>query len=303
MLPLTTVTLMLHVPTLLGASPVHVTKDTLEMEPLVMVTSYKTVCMYGMMILWCSGPPSSPTILNTSMSTNITLTWSQSPRDVVDSYQISYSFTIRGCGVGGGNVSTVTGTSREYTLTGLEENSDFTINIIAMNGAGSSPPATIITRTLNGSLDCIPFNVHCYAVTIYFEAPSSPPKSLRISSTSSTSISITWGDVPCRERNVDMITGYSVTYICNDNCSSPFGNETVEAHSRTFTASRLIPRTNYTFEVRAFHSNKSTSLQLTGLPTEVTKTTEIPEGKIHNSIPKKYSLVINVTILQLLVSS
>ena len=37
MLPLTTVTLMLHVPLLLGASPVHVTKDTLEMEPLAMV--------------------------------------------------------------------------------------------------------------------------------------------------------------------------------------------------------------------------------------------------------------------------
>ena len=37
-LPLTTVTLMLTVPTLLGASPVHVTKDTLEMEPLAMVS-------------------------------------------------------------------------------------------------------------------------------------------------------------------------------------------------------------------------------------------------------------------------
>ena len=115
---------------------------------------YKTVCMHGMVILWCSGPPSTPTILNTSsMSTNITLTWSQSPGDVVDSYQISYSFTVRGCGdVGGDNVSTITGSSRDYTLTGLEENSDITINITAMNGAGSSPPATIITRTLNGSL-------------------------------------------------------------------------------------------------------------------------------------------------------
>ena len=37
MLPLTTVTLMLHVPTLLEASPVHVTKDTLEMELFVLV--------------------------------------------------------------------------------------------------------------------------------------------------------------------------------------------------------------------------------------------------------------------------
>ena len=35
---LSLVTLMLHVPTLLVASPVHVAKDTLEMEPLVMVS-------------------------------------------------------------------------------------------------------------------------------------------------------------------------------------------------------------------------------------------------------------------------
>ena len=94
------------------------------------------------------GLPSSTTIMSvTSQSTSITLTWSQSPGDVVDSYQISYSFTIRGCGARGGHVSTVNGSSREYTLTGLEENSDFTINITAMNGAGSSPPATTTART------------------------------------------------------------------------------------------------------------------------------------------------------------
>ena len=40
MLPLTTVTLMLYVPTLLGASPVHVTKDTLEMELSALVKKY-----------------------------------------------------------------------------------------------------------------------------------------------------------------------------------------------------------------------------------------------------------------------
>ena len=39
MLPII-VTLMLHVPTLLGASSVHVTKDTLEMESLVKVCSH-----------------------------------------------------------------------------------------------------------------------------------------------------------------------------------------------------------------------------------------------------------------------
>ena len=44
---LLTVTLMLCVPTLLGASPVHVTKDTLEMEPLAWVLSYRYVCCHG----------------------------------------------------------------------------------------------------------------------------------------------------------------------------------------------------------------------------------------------------------------
>ena len=146
--------------------------------------------------------------------------------------------------------------------------------------------------------------LYCYN----FAAPSSPPESLNVSSTSPTSISITWGDVQCKERNVDMITGYSVTYFCNNNCSSPFGNETVEAQSRTFTASRLIPRTNYTFEVRAFHSNRSTSYKLTGLPTEVTRTTETPEGKIYNSMHMylklfTYVLYVIIMILQLLVSS
>ena len=49
-------------------------------------------------------------------------------------------------------MSTVNGSSREYTLIGLEENSDFTISITAMNGAGSSPPATTTARTLIGGI-------------------------------------------------------------------------------------------------------------------------------------------------------
>ena len=50
-------------------------------------------------------------------------------------------------------MSRVNGSSREYTLTELEENSDFTINITAMNGAGSSPLSNTTARTLtDGSL-------------------------------------------------------------------------------------------------------------------------------------------------------
>ena len=94
--------------------------------------------------------PSSPAMLSTTpQSTSITITWSQSPGDTVDSYQILYLFRVRVCSAYLSNprIILVAGSSREYTLTGLEENSDFTINITAMNGAGSSPPVTTTART------------------------------------------------------------------------------------------------------------------------------------------------------------
>ena len=109
---------------------------------------------------------------------------------------------------------------------------------------------------------------------IHVSAPS-PPESLRVSSTSPTSISITWGDVPCRERNVDMITGYSVKYLSNH--SNPHGNQMVQA-KRTFTASKLIPRTNYTFEVRAFYDHSTNNFTV-GPLANVTGVTKVPKGR------------------------
>ena len=88
-------------------------------------------------------------MLTTSpQSTSITLTWSQPPGDVVTSYNISYSYTIRGCGVPIiGTPMILAGSSREYSLMGLHENSDFTISITAINGAGSNSPAIATART------------------------------------------------------------------------------------------------------------------------------------------------------------
>ena len=96
-----------------------------------------------------SAPPTTPTGLSHSsiQSTSITLTWSQPTGDIVDSYIITYSFTIRVCGVPGGSTVMVGGSSREYTLTDLEENSDYTISITARNEAGDSPPTTTIMAT------------------------------------------------------------------------------------------------------------------------------------------------------------
>ena len=90
-----------------------------------------------------------------------------------------------------------------------------------------------------------------------------------------------WGRVPCAERNVEMINGYMIRYLSSLD-GVVRGSSTVvnaEAFNRTFTANGLIPRTNYTFEVRAFTSD-SGGTPLTGPPAIMTGVTGIPQGTI-----------------------
>ena len=77
-----------------------------------------------------------------------------------------------------------------------------------------------------------------------------------------------------------MITGYSVTYFCTDH-SRPCGNQMVQVFgedNKTFTASQLISRTTYTFEVRAFY-NHSTNNFTVGPLANVTGVTKVPKGR------------------------
>ncbi len=94
--------------------------------------------------------PSSPLIstLQTS-STSITITWTQTTGDVVDSYTISYSFMVIGCGgvsgsTGTNNIMGIDGSTRMYTLSGVEEYTEFTITLTAVNGAGSTSVSRVV---------------------------------------------------------------------------------------------------------------------------------------------------------------
>ena len=82
--------------------------------------------------------------------TSIALTWSQAAGEVVDSFLISYSYTVRGClGEDGASTQRVgDGTVRIFTLAGVQENSVFTISLQARNGkGGTSQPSASITVT------------------------------------------------------------------------------------------------------------------------------------------------------------
>ena len=64
------------------------------------------------------------------------------------------------------------------------------------------------------------------------------------SSTTSRSVTVSWDDIECLERNGE-ITGYTVVF-------QQQGRNVTE---RNFTASGLTPHTNYTFRVAGVNSN------------------------------------------------
>ena len=117
--------------------------------------------------------------------------------------------------------------------------------------------------------------VHGYHV--YCAAPSAPPNNLVISSTSPTSISLSWEEVPCVDRNVDGITGYQIVYrTTSDN--EIRGRER-DHSTRMFTVNGLIPRINYTFEVNANHDDINLIFPLFGPAAVITGDTAVPQSK------------------------
>ena len=79
-------------------------------------------------------PPdlNSPTAVT---ATILSLSWTQ-PGSAVDSYTVSYTYTIRQCGSGPipGSVVGISGSDRSVMLDNLEEDSDYSITLTANRG-------------------------------------------------------------------------------------------------------------------------------------------------------------------------
>ena len=193
----------------------------------------------------------------------------------MDNYIITYSFMENDCGFSGNNnMETVSGSSRTHTLTGVQENTDYDISIIARNTAGDSPPAvTMETTAIAGIANTLSSQCSDSSYVGTFAAPTAPPSNLVVASTTPTSITITWGRVPCEDRNVE-ITQYSGRYGPNNNLPI----YVIGTSNRMFTATGLIPRTSYTFEVEAVHLSLITIQVFQGPSATVTGTTAVPTG-------------------------
>ena len=87
-------------------------------------------------------------MVNTLSPTSITLTWTQPAREVVDSYKVSFSYQGPCSGFNHTNTTTVDGTARQYTLTGLQKFSNYTVTVVAVNGVGRSGESSENTVTM-----------------------------------------------------------------------------------------------------------------------------------------------------------
>ena len=72
--------------------------------------------------------------------------WSQPGGEIGTTYTLSYTYQGPCAGAGGGGSVSV-GTATQYTITGLQEFSAYTLTITASIGVVSSPPASVLVNT------------------------------------------------------------------------------------------------------------------------------------------------------------
>ena len=66
----------------------------------------------------------------------------------MDSYEVAFSYQGPCSGFNHTDTTTVNGTTRQYTLTGLQEFSNYTVTVVAVNGAGRSEESSVNIVTL-----------------------------------------------------------------------------------------------------------------------------------------------------------
>ena len=122
---------------------------------------------------------------------------------------------------------------------------------------------------------CLYFSLSWYFV-VYTTAPG-PPPSLSTSSINVTSITIQWEPVLCQDRN-HQFNSYAVAYHPVSDPNIVRTSDLLPEANRVFTASRLSPRTSYTFQVQAF--NVFPLVQ--GLFANLTVNTSVPTSNMSN---------------------
>ena len=115
-------------------------------------------------------PPGQVTnlVANSLTATSVSLTWSVEKTGAgdifIERFVVLYSYTVNTCTATGSGMETITdGEVRAYTLSGLNEDSQYTITVTAINSEGNtSNTTTASTSTLseNNGHVCYIFCMH-----------------------------------------------------------------------------------------------------------------------------------------------
>ena len=98
--------------------------------------------------------------MSSTTATTISLSWSVPSGSVVDSYEVMWE------GDGARSSTTITDGSTSYTITGLEEDSSYTITVTATNAAGSAPSYRVTIVTEEAGKLCTTMHIHSHNVLI-----------------------------------------------------------------------------------------------------------------------------------------
>ena len=222
--------------------------------------------------------PAKPIITNVSAaSTTITITWEQDLSSEEFWYELRYNFTIRACEnyTEKGN-KVINRSFRSFTLentseTPVEEDSNYSILLIAVNSAGRSEASVPeISTQRDGSY--VDYSVTMFNFFLLFLVPTGAPKNLTESFIDDRTITIQWETVDCGHRNGE-ITGYSVTYYP---AGQMLKTTMTNISNNIFTARGLIFDTKYVFEVQAINSYGF------GPPASKTLQTSVVQGRLIN---------------------
>ena len=166
----------------------------------------------------------------------------------MDSYNIFVS-VFNGCSNIEDHENDISGSLREYNITSLEEFTNYSISVTAVNQRGSSSYTTVYQQTKSTSKSARITYLLCYVLFIWYvvvqyniEPGCCVPRPT--TTVGLTTFTATWAEEQCSIRN-GLVTNYVIVY--GEANTTTIGSS--ESNIRNFTAKHLFPSTTYVIKV------------------------------------------------------
>ena len=165
------------------------------------------------------------------------------------SYNI-FASVFNGCSNIADHKYYIRGSLREYNLTSLEEFTNYSISVTAVNRRGSSSNTTVYQQTKSTSKSARITYLLCYVLFIWYvvvqcnvEPGCCVPRPT--TTVGLTTFTATWTKERCSIRN-GLVTNYVIEYG-EANTTSTIGSS--DSNIRNFNAKHLFPSTTYVIKV------------------------------------------------------